>query len=293
MSRLFRHLLLCTFLLFAGRSLATATAVNVSAIDTAEVASPSLQQEIAPRSVPLVITEQALRDHRFFAWDIVTSMPGIDLIKLGQPRYSQNDLAGFAMRGYDDAMWPALDSATQANLPLGKICWVRFKMIVPTTSDTSVMVETDLHIFSQGAMEIYLNGRIVDRIGSLPAPGIAGPYHTATFSPRRTIRLHFLRDGRPEIIAIRAVYATTHDFEEGGIAPLKFDLSSPAVTENISEFEGSTLLLYGTFTGINLLIMLLAIAILSWGGRDKGWPQLALFSFALALVAITNTVMKV
>ncbi|MBK9060172.1 MAG: hypothetical protein IPL81_09975 [Flavobacteriales bacterium] len=280
-------------LLSAGRSLTMAAAVNASGIDTAAVPSPSLQRETAPRSDALVITEQALRDHRFFAWDIVTRMPGIDLMQLGHPRYSQDDRAEFATRGYDDAMWPALDSSAYADLSRGKVFWVRFEMVCPTTSDISGMGEADLHIFSQGAIEVYLNGRMVDRIGSLPAPEIAGPYHTASFSPRRTVRLHFLYDGRPEIIAIRAVYAPDRDFNRGGSDLLKFDLSSSAVTENIRELEGNALLLYGMFTGINLLIMLLAIAILSWGGRDKGWPQLAVFSFALALVAITNTVMKV
>ncbi len=293
MSRAFHRLLLFMLLPSAGSSLTVAAAVYASAIDTVAVPSPSLQQEIAPRSGTLVINEQALRDHRFFAWDIVTSMPGIDLMQLGHPRYSQDDRSGFATRGYDDAKWPALDSAAQAGLPHGKVFWVRSEMIVPTTSDTSVMVETDLHIFSQGAMDVYLNGRLVERMGSLPAPAIASPYHTAAFNPRRTVRLHFLRDGRPEIIAIRSVYAPTRDVDQGGLDRLKFALASPAVTENITQLEGSTLLLYGMFAGINLLIMLLALAILSWGGRDKGWPQLAVFSFALALVAITNTVMKV
>ncbi|MBP9160705.1 MAG: hypothetical protein KBF49_07640, partial [Flavobacteriales bacterium] len=293
MSRVFTWLLLCIILLSAGRSITLAAEVNASM--TAQVDVPSLPapQEIEPHSVALVITERTLRDHRFFAWDIVTSVPGIDLMQLGHPRYSQYDRAEFSTRGYDDAMWPAMDSAAQAGLSIGKVFWVRFEMVCPTTSDISGMGEADLHIFSQGAMEVYLNGRMVDRIGSLPEPGMAGRYHTASFSPRRTVRLHFLRDGRPEIIAIRAVYAPDRDFVWGGSDLLKFDLSSPAVTENIRELEGNALLLYGMFTGINLLIMLLAIAILSWGGRDKGWPQLAVFSFALALVAITNTVMKV
>ncbi|MGV9013029.1 MAG: adenylate/guanylate cyclase domain-containing protein [Flavobacteriales bacterium] len=292
MRNAFHRSLVAALLLCAGGQLCVAAVVQPGETDTVpEVLVP----EQVTRSVvaPLIVSPEALRDGRFFAWDIVTSMPGIDLMQLGHPRYSQDDRAEFAMRGYDDAIWPALDSAAQAGLSHGKVFWVRFEMIVPTTSDASDMVETDLHIFSQGAMEIYLNGRLVDRIGSLPTPGISGSYQTASFNPRRTVRLHFLRDGRPEIISIRSVYAPSRDVDQGGFDQLKFDLSSPAVTENISELEGNVLLLYGMFTGINLLIMLLALAILSWGGRDKGWPQLAMFSFGMALVAITNTVMKV
>ncbi|MBK9599055.1 MAG: hypothetical protein IPO60_12240 [Flavobacteriales bacterium] len=146
-------------LLSTGRSFTKAAVVDGSAIDTASVPSASLQQ-IALRSDTLVITEQALRDHRFFAWDIVTSVPGIDLMKLGHPRYSLEDRADFATRGYDDAAWPALDSTAQAGLSRGKVVWVRFAMVVPTTSVTSGMLEQTSKSSAKAPLEVYLNDRI-------------------------------------------------------------------------------------------------------------------------------------
>ncbi|MEO8732797.1 MAG: hypothetical protein ABI373_00565, partial [Flavobacteriales bacterium] len=121
MSHTLRQLLLFTLLLSAGRSLTIAAAVNASGIDTVAVPSTSMQQEFPQRSVTLVVTEEALRNHRFFAWDIVTSVQGIDLMKLGHPRYSLEDRPAFAARGYDDAMWPSLDSSAYSGFQHGKV----------------------------------------------------------------------------------------------------------------------------------------------------------------------------
>ncbi len=253
-----------------------------------------VQPNAGPDDGPLVVIAETLRNDRFYAFDIVSTVSGIDLLQLGHPHYSQEDRPGFAACGYDDAGWPPLNSAGFAGLAPGKVYWIRFDVLVPAldaATDTTGSMGIDLQVFLQGALEVYLNGQLMERIGSLPEPGWDLPYRTAAFVPRRTVRLHFRRDGKPETIAIRAVHLPAGSSELSRGSSLA--LSGTGDTQYLMDQEAGTILQFGMFISVNLLILLLALSILSRDVRDKGWPQLAVFSFLMALTALCNSVGKV
>lgn len=99
------------------------------------------------------------------------------------------------------------------------------------------------------------------------------------------MRLRFVGDGAPESIAIRFVH---HPIFLEGELPLAFTLHLPEVEVAVEQMEDSTLLQYGLFVGINLIILLLAGVIMSRSTRDRSWLMLALFSLFMALVGVTN-----
>ena len=107
------------------------------------------------------------------------------------------------------------------------------------------------------------------------------------------MRLHFARDGLPETIALRYVYEPVKDRDTGIVEPLKVALQLPAETRRMERVESATLLQYGVFLGINLIIMLLALVILALRPRDASWRRMSFFSFFMVLVAFTNTAPKV
>ncbi|MEO8589110.1 MAG: adenylate/guanylate cyclase domain-containing protein [Flavobacteriales bacterium] len=232
-----------------------------------------------------VITAKALRDGRAFVRNIVISVPGIDLVGQGHPRYLRADDPAFAAREFDDSHWQPLDSLKDAGLVRGQVYWVRFVLGVdPKLANAPV----DLGICTQGALEVFFNGELMERFGTMPAYGTGKGYQAADFVPRRHVRLRFAGDGRVETIAVRRVYAPMFlpSFEKANRLALTLHL--PEVDGTIARMQDSTLLQYGMFLGINLIILLLAGVIMSRSKRDKSWMMLALFSLLMALVAFSN-----
>ena len=233
----------------------------------------------------LVITAEALRDGRAFVRSIVISVPGIDLVAQGHARYRLADDPAFALRTFDDRAWQPLDSLTEVGFGRGQASWLRFDLRVdPELAGTSV----DLNIYTQGAMEVYFNGERMEHFGTMPKAGSAEGYHAAPFVPRRKVRLRFAGDGAPETIAIRFAYTPAYVAGLEGSKALALTLHHPEVDGTIERLEDSTLLQYGLFVGINLIILLLAGVIMSRSTRDRSWLMLALFSLFMALVGVTN-----
>lgn len=246
------------------------------------------------RAPPLIITAERLRNGRFVARNLVFPVPGLDLVRAAHPRYIREDRAEFAARDFDDTAWPVMDSTADIGFERGKVRWVRFDLILPKEDPGDTLDDgLELSLFSQGAMEIYLNGKAVDHFGTLPPVGQERTYHPAPFVPRRTVRLHFARDGLPETIALRYLYEPVKDRDTGIVEPLKVAVQLPAETRRMERVESATLLQYGVFLGINLIIMLLALVILALRPRDASWRRMSFFSFFMVLVAFTNTAPKV
>ncbi|MBK7270088.1 MAG: hypothetical protein IPI07_11445 [Flavobacteriales bacterium] len=237
------------------------------------------------RSDTLLITMDALRDGRAFVRSIVISVPGIDLVAQGHPRCLRADDPAFAARELDDRTWQPLNSFDRAQFPTGQVYWVRFQLKVdPELAHAPV----DLDIYSQGAVEVYFNGELVEHFGTMPRTGSREGYEAAHFVPRRQVRLRFMGDGQRETIAIRCVHApmSVASFERAN--ELALTLHLPEEEGTIERMEDSTLLQYGLFVGINLIILLLAGAIMSRSKRDRSWLMLAFFSLFMALVGFTN-----
>ncbi|MBK6830929.1 MAG: hypothetical protein IPG92_09445 [Flavobacteriales bacterium] len=233
----------------------------------------------------LLITADALRDGRAFVRSIVISVPGIDLVAHGNPRYRLADDTAFAARACDDGAWQPLDSFDRAQLVTGQVYWVRFQLQV----DTSLAhAPVDLDIYSQGAMEVFFNSELVEHFGTVPAYGTGDGYQAAPFVPRRKVRLRFAGDGAPETIAMRCVHDPMFLASYATANQLALTLHLPEVNGTIERLEDSTLLQYGLFVGINLIILLLAGVIMSRSKRDRSWLMLALFSLFMALVGFTN-----
>ncbi|MEO8066951.1 MAG: adenylate/guanylate cyclase domain-containing protein [Flavobacteriales bacterium] len=233
----------------------------------------------------LVITAKALHDERAFVRSIVISVPGIDPVKHGNPRYRLADDTAFAGRTFDDNGWQPLDSMVAADFVRTSVYWVRFDLRVdPELARTSV----DLDLFTQGAMEVYFNGELVEHFGTMPITGTNEGYQAAPFVPRRQVRLRFAGDGQRETIALRCVHDPMFLASYERANKLALTLHLPEVNGTIERMEDSTLLQYGLFVGINLIILLLAGVIMSRSERDRSWLMLALFSLFMALVGFTN-----
>jgi len=233
----------------------------------------------------LLVTASALRNGRAFVRSIVVSVPGIDLIGQSHPRYRLVDDPAFAARNIDDRAWQPFDSLTDAGLRRGQPIWVRFDLRVdPELASTSV----DLDIYTQGAMEVYFNGERMEHFGRMPMTGSPEGYQAAPFVPRRKVRLRFAGDGAPETIAVRFAYDPMYIASLERANLLGFTLHLPEVDGTIARLEASTLLQYGLFVGINLIILLLAGVIMSRSKRDRSWLMLAFFSLFMALVGFTN-----
>ncbi len=234
----------------------------------------------------LVITDDALRGGRAFVRSIVISVPGIDLIEEGLPHCIRADDPSFAARELDERTWQPLNSFDRAQLPTGQVYWVRFHLKVDTAL---AHAPVDLDIYSQGAVEVYFNGELVEHFGTMPRTGSTEGYQAAPFVPRRQVRLRFMGDGQRETVAIRCVHApvSVAGFERAN--ELALTLHLPEVEGTIAGMEDSNLLQYGLFIGINLIILLLAGAIMSRSKRDRSWLMLAFFSLFMALVGFTNT----
>ena len=234
----------------------------------------------------LLITPEALRDGRAFVRSIVISVPGIDLVAQGHPRCLCADDPAFAARELDDRIWQPLNSFDRARFHPGQVYWVRFQLKVdPALAHAPV----DLDMYSQGAVEVYFNGELVEHFGTMPRTGSREGYEAAPFVPRRQVRLRFMGDGQRETIAMRCVHApvSVASFERAN--ELALTLHLPEVEGTIAGMEDSNLLQYGLFIGVNLIILLLAGAIMSRSTRDRSWLMLALFSLFMALVGFTNT----
>ena len=233
----------------------------------------------------LPITADALRDGRAFVRNIVISVPGIDLIEKGHPRSVRADDPAFASREFNDTGWRPLDSLGSAVLVRGQAYWVRFELSVDPGLANAPM---DLGTCTQGALEVFVNGELVGSFGTMPAYGTGEGYRAADFVPRRSMRIRFAGDGRPETIAVRRVHDPMYlpSFEKSDRLTLTLHL--PDVDATIERLEDSTLLQYGMFLGINLIILLLSGVIMSRTRGDRSWLMLALFSLSMALVAITN-----
>jgi|GEM_PF-3243802 len=239
----------------------------------------------AARTDTLLITNDALRDGHAFVRNIVISVPGIDLIEHGNPRYRLADDTAHAGRMFDDHDWQPLDSMVDAGSVRTNVYWVRFDLRVASElARTSV----DLDIFTQGAMEVFFNGELVEHFGSIPGKGNAEGYQAAPFVPRRHVRLRLMGDGQRETIATRCVHDPMFLASYAQANKLALTLHLPEVSGTIDRMEDSTLLQYGLFVGINLIILLLAGVIMSRSERDRSWLLLALFSLFMALVGFTN-----
>ena len=90
------------------------------------------------------------------------------------------------------------------------------------------------------------------------------------------MRLRFVGDGGNETIAIRFAYDPMYIASLERANLLGFTLHLPEVDGAIARLEASTLLQYGLFVGINLIILLLAGVIMSRSKRDRSWLMLAL-----------------
>ncbi|MEO8069421.1 MAG: adenylate/guanylate cyclase domain-containing protein, partial [Flavobacteriales bacterium] len=231
------------------------------------------------------LDEHRLRSGAAFVRTALLSLPGVDLVLDARPHYCKRDDLAFAARAFDDGAWPVLGPASVEQLYTDSVHWIRFELDV---APTMAGVPVDLTICTQGAMQVFLNGVLIEHFGALPSPGSAG-VERAPFVPRRTLRIHFIGDGHLESLAVRTVY--TPIILPGmlsGSDPFTASLHLPEVTERMARVENSSTLQYGVYLGINLIILLLASVIYSRNRRDLSWLMLGLLALFQALVALSN-----
>jgi signal transduction histidine kinase len=116
-------------------------------------------------------------------------------------RYQQGDTKDWAKPSFDDSSWPQLSSG-YLNVPdtipknaTNAIVWFRTKVYTDTTSNRQLV----MRIYQTGASEIYLNGKLIHKLGEVSS----NPDAIVYYNPGREILSFPLALQTENLIAVR------------------------------------------------------------------------------------------
>jgi class 3 adenylate cyclase len=219
-----------------------------------------------------LIKERDLRDGNAPVAGQGFDIPGIELLNEQKTRHWIGDDTAFAGRGFVDTTWSQLDGSQDSVVADATVHWVRYRFLA---ADDLKDLPLILNVQGRGAITLFLNGRPLVR--SEPMPEVNGALLPLSDSiPRLSVPVLFLCNGEAEVLAIRIEGAPGRSLRS---TALRVSLHSGDITY----FMQRTMMHYGVFLGINVIILLLALVI-GWSERgDRSWLLLALLSFVSVL----------
>lgn len=219
-----------------------------------------------------LIKERDLRDGNAPVAGQGFDIPGIELLNEQKTRHWIGDDTAFAGRGFVDTTWSQLDGSQDSVVADATVHWVRYRFLA---ADDLKDLPLILNVQGRGAITLFLNGRPLLR--SEPMPEVNGALLPLSDSiPRLSVPILFPCDGEAEVLAIRIEGAPGRSLRS---TALRVSLHSGDITY----FMQRTMMHYGVFLGINVIILLLALVI-GWSERgDRSWLLLALLSFVSVL----------
>jgi class 3 adenylate cyclase len=194
-------------------------------------------------------------------------VPGMAITDLGTLAVHTGDDSSFALRSFVDTAWIGLDSAESTTGTGTGVFWLRARFFPDRTlSGPSLVLSLDRNV----PVEIFLNGDPVFR-----SDGGTDTAHQRLSGPF-LVPLALRHDGRPEVLALRISgvdAATAWALIEG------ISLHLPALVHRNQQ----SMVRYGVFIGVNVIILVLALVIWAFERHEKRWLYLALLSLVAAV----------
>ena len=218
------------------------------------------------------ITERDLRDSHVSVSGQGSEIPGVELFDEHRSRHWIGDDTAYASRDLVDTLWSELSASADSVVAGAAVHWVRYSFL---PADDLKGLPLLLNVQSRNGLTLYLNGREIVR--SEPMPGAKGRLlPTADPIPRLSVPIMLLCDGAPEVLAIRIEGSPGRSVRA---AALRASLHSG----DIAYFVQRSMMHYGVFIGINVIILLLSLVIWRSDRTEGSWLLLALLSAVSAL----------
>ncbi len=115
-------------------------------------------------------------------------------------RYQKGDDLNWAKPEFDDTLWPSMESNNLNNAAEGpvagkhEIAWFRKRLRV----DSNLMDALVLQIFQTGASEIYLDGKLIHKLGKISK----NPAEVVYYKPQNNL-VYFPLQTKEQVLAIR------------------------------------------------------------------------------------------
>ncbi|MBP9080472.1 MAG: hypothetical protein KBF80_09505 [Flavobacteriales bacterium] len=200
-----------------------------------------------------------------------SKVPGMDLTDRRNARHWIGDDTAFAARTYVDTAWAKLGSSMDSVAPGATVHWVRYHILPDTSLKGDPML---LNVQVDGGFTLYLNGQFLLRSDPRPVP-----HGKANVLPGLSVPFSFRCDGAIEVLAFRILVPPGINLEDAGLHVTLHAADSAFGMQR-------SLMNYGLFIGINLIILLMAL-VTAWSERKgRGWLLLAGLSF----VSVVDTV---
>jgi two-component system NtrC family sensor kinase len=145
-------------------------------------------------------------------------------------KFKVGDSPEYAAAGYDDSGWESINPTLDIHddlpqIPEGNVCWIRIHLSIDSTVSQLVMV-----MQQSVASEIYLNGRLIHRLGVLDP----NPDKIKAINPNGKPFSFFLDKGGQQLLAIRFV-------KQPGIGyGTHWNSSNPALRITLNTVEKAT-----------------------------------------------------
>ncbi len=221
-----------------------------------------------------LIKERDLRDGNAYVSGKGFDIPGIVLFNERKSRHQFGDDTTYASRDLVDTTWSVLADSEDSVVIGTSVHWLRYRVLPHADLKGLPLL---FNVQCRSGFTLYLNGAQVLH---------AEPMATATGSilplsdsiPRLSVPVMFRCDGEPEVVAIRIEGSPGQPVVDSA---LRVSLHSGDIDYHMQR----SMLHYGVFIGINVIILLLALVI-GWSERgDRSWMLLAL----LSLVSVLDT----
>ncbi|MCC7503548.1 MAG: hypothetical protein IT229_13530 [Flavobacteriales bacterium] len=219
-----------------------------------------------------LIKERDLRDGNANVSGQGFDIPGIELFNEHKTRHLIGDDPAYAARDHVDTTWSYLDDSADSVVAAASVHWLRYQVLPAADLKGLPLL---LNVQCRNGFTLYLNGAQVLR--SAPMATATGSILPLSDSiPKLSVPVMFQCDGKPEVIAIRLEGAAGRSLNDSA---LRISLHSGDISYQMQR----SMLHYGVFIGINVIILLLALVI-GWSERvDRSWLLLALLSFVSVL----------
>ncbi len=242
---------------------------------TSALALPGQTIAINPDSVDATsVDERRLWEGEVRVAGQGAKVPGMDLTDRRNARHAIGDDTAFAARTFNDTGWVKLRSSMDSVAAGPDVHWVRYHLLPDTGLRGSPLL---LNVEIKAPFTLFLNGLPLFRSeGSVESAAGLGP---EAVQPAISVPCQLNVDGAIEVIALRIQTPPGTSLEDAGL-----HLTLHAA--NSSFHWQRTLMNYGLFIGINVIILLMSLVI-GWSERRaRGWLLLA----GLSWVTVLDTV---
>ena len=203
-------------------------------------------------------------------------IPGIDLRTIGRPRIAFIDDSAFAARDLDDNAWPQLHRAEDSLVPGVHIWWVRYHLYPDAGLKRVPLV---LSVGSSADVEVFLNGSSILRTTAMPTLKGAEGMPLADSLPHVSAPFKLLCDDHREVLALRVTGLPGRTLKDAG---LMVSMHRPDVGYGAQR----TVMHFGLFVGVNLIILVLSVILWFQDRRETSWLMLGLLSLIEAFDSV-------